>query len=133
VPALVRYCVVALLACAAGCGKMQEAANRAKLTNDAKEMGLQYMKFQLIESRPPASFAELKAKVPDITPSCEGVTMVWGAGMAELCKDGAASQTVIGSVSTGPGTSVALMCDGSVQQVTNDELASMKKAQPLKK
>lgn len=131
--ALVRYCVVALLACAAGCGNVQQAANRVKLTNDAKEMGLQYMKFQLIESRPPTSFAELKAKQPDVTPSCEGVTMVWGAGMAELFKDGAASQTVIGYVATGPNTSVALMCDGSVQQVTNDELATMKKATPLKK
>lgn len=129
----VRCCLVAMLACAAGCGKVQEAANRAKLTNDAKEMGLQYMKFQLLEQRPPKSYAELKAKVPDITPSCEGVTMVWGAGMAELFKGGAASQTVIGSVSTGPKTSVALMCDGSVLQVTNDELATMPKAEPLKK
>jgi hypothetical protein len=124
--ALVRYGVVAVLACAAGCD------NRIKLTNDAKEMGLQYIKFQLTEQRPPKSFAELRAKQPDITPSCEGVTMVWGAGMAELFKDGAASQTVIGYVSTGPKTSVALMCDASVQQVTNDELATMKKATPLK-
>lgn len=132
-PALVRYCVIAALACAAGCGNVQQAANRAKVTNDAKEMGLQYIKFQLLEQRPPTSFAELKAKQPDITPSCEGVTMVWGAGMEHLHKDGAASQTVIGYAATGPKTSVVLMCDGSVQQVTNDELATMKKAVPLKK
>jgi hypothetical protein len=131
--ALVRYCVIALLACAAGCGNVQNAANRVKLTNDAKEMGLQYIKFQLLEQRPPASFAELKAKLPDITPSCEGVTMVWGAPMDFMFKDGAASQTVIGYVATGPNASVALMCDGSVQQVTSDELATMKKAVPLKK
>jgi hypothetical protein len=131
--ALVRYCVLVALACAAGCGNVQNAANRVKVTNDATEMGLQYVKFQLLEQRPPASFAELKAKLPDITPSCEGVTMVWGAGMEHLCKDGAANQTVIGSVATGPKTSVALMCDGSVQQVTNDELAAMPKAKPLKK
>lgn len=132
-PALVRCCVFALLACAAGCGNVQNAANRVKVTNDAKEIGLVYINFQDAEQRPPASFAELKKKFPELSSGCEGVTMVWGAGMLNLFKDGAASQTVIGYVATGPKTSVALMCDGSVQQVTNDELATMKKATPLKK
>jgi hypothetical protein len=128
-----RVLVIAILAFCAGCGKIGDAKNRAVLTNDLKEIGLAYINFQESEQRPPQSFDELNKKSP-LSPGCAKVNMIWGAGMAGLCKDGASNEIVIGHVAS-PGTTnmIVLFCDGTVQQLTADEYSRAKKATPRKK
>jgi hypothetical protein len=115
----------------AGCGKMQNAANRSKSMNDLKELGMAYLNFQDAENHPPKSYEELTKKFP-LPPGCAKATVFWGAGMGGKCKDGAASEVVIAHMTSPGGKDVlALMCDASVKVMTQQEFDSAVKAKPL--
>ncbi len=112
-----------------GCGKITDAQNRVKASNDLKELALTYHKFVLTEGRPPKSYAELNQKYP-MTPECERATVYWGADI--IAKDGSSGDTILGHLPNPGGKGVlAMYCDGSVRAITQAEFDAAKKAQPL--
>ena len=128
--------LLALVAAAAvgsvGCGKVQDAQNRARGTNDLKELGLAYVVFQEKEQRPPKSYEELARQFP-LPPECARATVFWGAGAAGMCKDGPSSNVILGHLPNPGGRGViALYCDGSVRAITDEEFNAATKAKPLK-
>jgi hypothetical protein len=113
-----------------GCGKVKNAQDRVKLTNDMKQLGISYLNFQDAESHPPKSFDELNKKQP-IPASIANVTVIWGAGMGSMCKDGAASEVVIAHTNAPGGSVLVLMGDGTVQNISKQEFDSARIAKPL--
>lgn len=115
----------------AGCGKVQNAADRSKSMNDLKELGMAYLNFQDAENHPPKSYEELTKKFP-LPPGCSKAMVVWGGGMAGKCKEGSASEVVIAHMPDPGGKNVlALMCDASVKTMTQQDFDSAVKAKPL--
>lgn len=126
-----RVLLALVAAAAVGCGKVQDAQNRARGTNDLKELGLAYILFQDKEQRPPKSYEELTRQFP-LPPECARATVVWGAGAAGMCKDGPSSDVILGHLRNPGGKGVlALYCDGSVRAITDEEFNVATKAKPL--
>jgi hypothetical protein len=117
-----------------GCGKakVRENPERVALMKDIEELGRAYASFQTTEGRPPRSFVELNTKYP-LPASCSQVTVYWGAGMRDMCKEEATwDDVVVAHCLTPNGKSVvALMCDGSVKGMAPETLEGAKKAKPL--
>jgi hypothetical protein len=109
-----------------GCG---DAAQRARSTNDLKELGLTYHKFVLTEGRPPKSYAELNQKYP-MSPGCERATVYWGADVAG--PDVVAGDTILGYLPTrlSSGGTLAVYCDGSVRELSQQQFDAAPKAKP---
>lgn len=115
-----------------GCGKVQNAQNRVKASNNLKEIAIAYHNFQDTEGRPPKSYEELTKKYP-LPSECGQATVFWGAGAGGMCKDGAAGDVILGHLPN-PGAKgvLAMYCDGSVRAITDEEFKSAAKAKPLK-
>ena len=113
-----------------GCGKVKDAQDRAKLTNEMKQLGISYLNFQDAEARPPKSHDELNKKQP-LPAGISGVTVIWGAGMGPLCKDGVASDIVVAHANAPGGSVQVLMCDGTVKNITKQEFDSARIAKSL--
>jgi hypothetical protein len=113
-----------------GCGKVKDAQDRANLTNDMKQLGISYLNFQEAEARPPKSHDELNKKHP-LPAGISGVTVIWGAGMGPLCKDGAAADIVVAHANAPGGSVLVLMCDGTVKNIAKQEFDSARIAKPL--
>ena len=117
-----------------GCGKMKQAGDRARVTNDLKQLGMAYIAYQDTNQKPPKSYQELATysqKMGDpLSAGIASLNVTWGAGMAYLCRDGAAAEVV---VAHGPVADVvpALFADGSVRSLTKAEFDSAKKATVL--
>jgi hypothetical protein len=131
-----RIAVVALAVVAlgsAGCGKVRTSADRSKLMNDMKQLGLAYHNFQDAEGRPPKSFDELNKKFP-LPAGASQVTVIWGGAIRGTDVEGPSSEIVLGHAPDPDGKGVlALMCDASVVRMTNAEFESAKKAKPPKR
>ena len=86
--------------------------------------------FQEAEARPTKSHDEPNKKHP-LPAGISGVTVIWGAGMGPLCKDGAASDIVLAHANAPGGSVLVLMCDGTVKNITEQEFDSARIAKPL--
>ncbi|HSQ56426.1 MAG TPA: hypothetical protein VLM40_11855 [Gemmata sp.] len=66
------------------CGKVKQAADRTKVMNDLKGLGIAYINFQDSNQKPPKSYQELAAyaqKMGESLPSgVANLTVTWGAG-----------------------------------------------------
>jgi hypothetical protein len=113
-----------------GCGKVKDAQDRVKLTNDMKQLGISYLNFQDAEGHPPKSFDELNKKEP-LPTAIANATVIWGAGMAGMCKDGAASEVVIAHTNAPGGSVLVLRADGTVQNISKQEFDTARIAKPL--
>jgi hypothetical protein len=136
--AALSLAVMALLA--PGCGRVRDAADRAKKSNDLKQLGLMYHNYILTNKKGPASADDLKSVTG--SPQEQAVVqmvkdgkyvLVWGTTIAEMQKNpGGSTGTVLGyeaSVPTAGG--LVLMGDASVRNMTAAEFAAAPKAQPV--
>jgi hypothetical protein len=127
-----------------GCGSVMvnsyfrilDAQARMRVSNDVKMVGLAYHQFQEANNRPPRSFDELakfaQGKNPGLTDGAANVTVIWGAGMGSLNKDGPADEVVLGHAPAPNGKDViVLYVDGSVKEETEATFSQAKKASPL--
>jgi len=130
-----RYVMFLVPLAAVGCGGIKQSAERKKAQNDLKELGIAYITYQDTNQKPPKSLDELVAFAQKSgSPLSSGVirlSVVWGAGMAGLCRDGAASEVVIASAPASGGLVPVLMADGSVRTMNQKEYDGAKKATPL--
>jgi hypothetical protein len=127
-----------------GCGsvmvnsffRIQEAKARMQVSNDVKAVGAAYHQFQDANSRPPRSFDELakfsQEKGNALTTGAANVTVIWGAGVGNLNKDGPPGEVVLGHAPALDGKDVVVLyVDGSVKQETAETFSHAKKATPL--
>jgi hypothetical protein len=131
--------VMALLA--PGCGRIKNAADRAKKSNDLKQLGLMYHSYIDANRKGPASADELMTAMAG-EPGAKAVVqmvkdgkyvLIWGTTIAEMQKNPQGSTgTVLGYEATAPTAGgLVLMGDGAVQNMTAAELAAAPKAQPV--
>lgn len=113
-----------------GCGKVKEARDRNETTDDLKELGLAYLQFQDTNGKPPRSFDEL-SKLVTLPARARNVTVIWGAGMGSLCRDGAASDIVVGYGPVTGGSVPVLFADGTVRALQQSALDTAPKAKPI--
>src|SRR5579872_3279028 len=127
---------------APGCGRVRDAADRAKKTNDLKQLGLMYHNYVDTNKKGPASADDLKS----VTGSQQEQAVVqmvkdgkyvllWGTTIPEMQKNpGGASGTVLGYEASAPtADGLVLMGDASVRAMTAAEFAAAPKAQPVSK
>jgi hypothetical protein len=130
--------LLALLA--SGCGRIKNAADRAKKSNDLKQLGLMYHSYIDEHHKGPASADELLAAQRD--PGAKAVAqmvkdgkyvLVWGTSITEMQKNPqGATGTVLGYEATAPTAGgLVLMGDASVRNMTAAEFAAAPKAQPV--
>ena len=123
-----------------GCGRIQNAADRAKKSNDLKQLGLMYHTFIDGHRKGPASADELLADQKD--PSAKAVAqmvkdgkyvLIWGTTITEMQKSPQGSTgTVLGYEANAPAAGgLVLMGDGSVRNMTAAEFAAAPKAQAV--
>ncbi len=136
--ASVAALVLALLA--SGCGRIKNAADRAKKSNDLKQLGLMYHNYIDTNRKGPASADELMTMVSD--PGSKAVVqmvkdgkyvLLWGTTITEMQQNpGGASGTVLGyEAGTPTAGGLVLMGDASVRNMTAAELAAAPKAKPV--
>jgi hypothetical protein len=129
--------VLALLA--SGCGRIQNAAERAKKSNDLKQLGLMYHSYIDANRKGPASADDL-LKAAAGEPGAQAVVqkvkdgkyvLIWGTTITEMQKSPQGSTgTVLGYEATAPTAGgLVLMGDGSVKNMTAAEFAAAPKAQ----
>jgi hypothetical protein len=129
--------MLALLA--SGCGRIKSAADRAKKSNDLKQLGLMYHSYLDANRKGPASADDLMTIASD--PGSKAVVqmvkdgkyvLVWGTTIAEMQKNPQGSTgTVLGYEASAPTAGgLVLMGDASVRNMTAAEFAAAPKAQP---
>ena len=91
-----------------GCGKIEQAKDRAKLSNDMKQLGISYLNYQDSEGRPPKSQEELDKK-QKLAAGIGNVTVIWGPGMGPMCKDGAAAEIAVAHANAPGGSGVLVL------------------------
>jgi hypothetical protein len=132
--------VAALLA--PGCGRIKNAADRSKKSNDLKQLGLMYHSYIDMHRKGPGSVDDLMTMATD--PGAQAVVqmvkdgkyvLIWGATIVGMQKNPqGTSGTVLGYETTTPTAGgLVLMGDGSVRNVTAAEFASLPKAEPATK
>jgi hypothetical protein len=125
---------------ATGCGRIQNAADRAKKSNDLKQLGLMYHNYMDERRKGPASADDLMTMASD--PVTKAVVqmvkdgkyvLIWGTTINEMQKNPQGSTgTVLGYEATAPTSGgLVLMGDGSVQTMTAAAFAAAPKAQPV--
>jgi hypothetical protein len=136
--ASVAALVLALLA--AGCGRVKNAADRAKKSNDLKQLGLMYHNYLDMNKKGPASADDLKAVTSG--PQEQAVVqmvkdgkyvLLWGATIPEMQQNpGGSSGTILGYEAGAPSAGgLVLMGDASVRNMTAAEFAAAPKAKPV--
>ena len=110
--------------------------NRAEALNTVKMVGLAYHQFQETNNRPPRSFDELakfaQTKSINLPPGAADVTVIWGAGIGSLNKDGPGGEVVLGYLpASGKKDVFVLYADGSVKQEPEATFFRAKFAIPL--
>jgi hypothetical protein len=136
--ASVAALVLALLA--SGCGRVRQAADRAKKSNDLKQLGLMYHSYLDANHKGPASADELMTMASD--PGAKAVVqmvkdgkyvLIWGTTIAEMQKNPQGSTgTVLGYEAGAPTAGgLVLMGDASVRNMTAAEFAAAPKAKPV--
>src|SRR5262245_21099165 len=82
--ARVLFAVLAVVALgSASCGNVRTPADRQKLANDMKELGLAYHNFHDSKARPPKSFEELNKEFP-LPAGASRVTVIWGGEIVNM-------------------------------------------------
>jgi hypothetical protein len=125
--------ILAVIALVPGCG-MQQAAARAKRTNDLKAIGLAYHNYHQTFGKGPAKAEDLKEFLYDDASAWNAlqsgdVVLIYGVNIATGMPQGA-SITVLGhekDASTKSG--LVLLGDASVKSMTADEFKAAPKAQ----
>ena len=130
--------VLALLA--SGCGRVRQAADRAKKSNDLKQLGLMYHSYIDANRKGPASADELMTMASD--PGAKAVVqmvkdgkyvLLWGTTILEMQQNpGGASGTILGYEAGAPTAGgLVLMGDASVRTMSAAEFAAAPKAKPV--
>jgi hypothetical protein len=129
----VAACVLAVAVLApAGCERSNKRAERDRLRTALSLLAFAYLFFQESEKRPPTSLEELKTRY-ELTPEAAQLTVFWGAGMGQMCKDGDMREVIIAHAPDPAGKGVlVLFCDSRVDMLTDEEFAATKKATPPK-
>jgi hypothetical protein len=134
--------VLALLALLApGCGRIKNASERVKKSNDLKQLGLMYHSYVDNHRKGPASADDLMTAMAG-EPGAKAVVqmvkdgkyvLIWGTSIAEMQKNPQGSTgTVLGYEATAPTAGgLVLMGDGAVQNMTAAEFAAAPKALPV--
>jgi hypothetical protein len=132
---MLTLAVLTLLA--AGCGRIKNAADRAKKSNDLKQLGLMYHNYVDTNHKGPGSADDLKSMASG--PQEQAVVqmakdgkyvLIWGTTITEMQQNpGGASGTILGyDAGTPTGGGLVLMGDASVRNMTAAEFAAAPKA-----
>lgn len=130
--------VLALLS--PGClAKVQQAAERARQSNDLKQLVILYHNFNDSKNRAPASADELMSLAADpqeksvVQAAKDGkYVVIWGANLGDMAKGGAGmSQTVLAYEKDAPTAGgLVAMADTTVNNMTAAEFQAATKATP---
>ncbi|OAI40854.1 hypothetical protein AYO40_04130 [Planctomycetaceae bacterium SCGC AG-212-D15] len=132
-------CVIILVCCALlpGCGKVREAAQKAKDATELKYIGLAYLNFNDANGgKAPKNAEDLDPYLTDAPSASKGLkdgkyVFIWGIAVMDIAKAGGTADTVIGYEKDAPtqGGSV-LFADGSVKRISAEEFKTARKAAP---
>ncbi len=127
--------IAAVAALATACGKIQQAADRAKYVNDLKQFGMEMHNFHSTNMRMPKDANELMAQAspefkngPAAARVLSGeVEVVWGFRIKD--QDGIGDKVMAWSSALAFGGNVGvLFADGTVATLSQAEFATAKKA-----
>jgi hypothetical protein len=132
--------LVAFALMSVSCGiqqKMREAAERAKKSNDLKEIGLAYHSYCFTNNKGPASPDELMKGQPEASAALQKVksgdyTVIWGVNLSNMAQFVEGSGNTVLGYETNPSPSgrLVLTCDGAVQNMTEADFKSKPQAKP---
>jgi hypothetical protein len=133
------FCTVLVLACTLtlGCGKIREAADRAKMGNHLKAVGLAFHNYcGKYPGKAPMTAEDLEPLMIGDTAALKAlksgqVVIYWGVTLNDLMKAGNLADIVLAYEQGVPEKGgLVLMADVSLKQMTVDDFKAAKKAKP---